>query len=210
MKKINPTRTDALLVVDIQNGFLPGGGLGVPGGHAIIPTVNRIAKRFDMVVLTQDWHPQDHISFAVNHPGREPFEVIDLPYGKQTLWPVHCVQGTADAELAADLHIPHAQLVIRKGHHQAVDSYSAFLEADQTTSTGLTGYLRERGVTTVYLCGLATDFCVAWSAVDARKAGFNAIVIEDATRAIDVAGSLAQAWDDMQAAGVGRVDSSTF
>ncbi len=210
MKKINPTRTDALLVVDIQNGFLPGGGLGVPGGDAIIATVNRIAKRFDVVVLTQDWHPKDHISFAANHPGREPFEVIDLPYGKQTLWPVHCVQGTDDAELAADLHIPHAQLVIRKGHHQSVDSYSAFLEADQKTSTGLTGYLRERGVTTVYLCGLATDFCVAWSAVDARKAGFDAIVIEDATRAIDVAGSLAQAWDDMQAAGVRRVDSSGF
>ena len=210
MEKINPTRTDVLLVVDIQNGFLPGGGLGVPDGDAIIPTVNRIANRFDVVVLTQDWHPQDHISFAANHPGREPFEVIELPYGKQTLWPVHCVQGTDDAELAADLPIPHAQLVIRKGHHQSVDSYSAFLEADQTTSTGLTGYLRERGVTTVYLCGLATDFCVAWSAVDARKAGFDAIVIEDATRAIDVAGSLTQAWDDMQAAGVRRVDSSTF
>ena len=210
MEKINPTRTDALLVVDIQNGFLPGGGLGVHEGHAIIPTVNRIAKHFDVVVLTQDWHPADHISFAANHPGREPFEVIDLPYGKQTLWPVHCVQGTEDAELAADLHIPHAQLVIRKGHHRSVDSYSAFLEADQTTSTGLTGYLRERGVTRVYLCGLVTDFCVAWSAADATRAGFEAVVIEDATRAIDVDGSLDQAWEDMRAAGVGRIDGSMF
>ena len=210
MQRMNLTNADALLVVDVQNGFLPGGGLGVENGHTIIPTINRIAEHFEVVVLTQDWHPQAHISFAANHPGKHPFEVIDLPYGKQTLWPVHCVQGTVDAELAADLHIPHAQLVIRNGHHQSVDSYSAFVEADKKTSTGLAGYLRERGVRTVYLCGLATDFCVAWSAVDARTLGFDVTVIEDATCAIDVNGSLAQAWDDMRAAGVRRIDCSAF
>ena len=210
MQRINLTSADALLVVDVQNGFLPGGGLGVENGHTITPTINRIAEHFEVVVLTQDWHPHDHISFAANHPGKHPFEVIDLPYGKQTLWPVHCVQGTDDAELAADLHIPHAQLVIRKGHHVAVDSYSAFLEADKKTSTGLAGYLRERGVSSVYLCGLATDFCVAWSAVDAKNFGFDVTVIEDATCAIDVNGSLAKAWDDMRAAGVHRIDSSAF
>jgi nicotinamidase/pyrazinamidase len=207
---IHLTSADALLVVDVQNGFLPGGGLGVEQGHTIIPIVNRIAALFEVVVLTQDWHPHDHTSFAVNHPGKNAFDVIDLPYGKQTLWPVHCVQGTTDAELAHDLDIPHAQLVVRKGHHVAVDSYSAFLEADKKTATGLAGYLRERGVSSVYLCGLATDFCVAWSAIDARKLGFNAMVIEDATRAIDVDGSLAKAWDDMRDAGVYRTDSSLF
>jgi len=207
---IHLTNTDALLVVDIQNGFLPGGGLGIEQGHTIIPTINRVAAFFEVVVLTQDWHPYDHISFAVNHPGKKAFDVIDLPYGQQTLWPVHCVQGTTDAELAHDLHIPHAQLVVRKGHHVAVDSYSAFLEADKVTPTGLAGYLRERGVKTVYLCGLATDFCVAWSAVDAVKFGFDAVVIEDATTAIDVNGSLAQAWDDMRSAGVRRIESSLF
>jgi len=210
MERIKPTNACALLVVDVQNGFLPGGGLGVEDGHTIIPTINRMAEHFEVVVLTQDWHPQDHISFAVNHLGKNPFDVIDLPYGKQTLWPVHCVQGTFDAELAADLHIPHAQLVIRKGHHKSVDSYSAFLEADKTTPTGLAGYLRERGVSSVYICGLATDFCVAWTALDARAFGFATTVIEDATCAIDVNGSLAQAWDDMHAAGVHRIDSSRF
>ena len=203
-------KTEALLVVDIQNGFLPGGGLAVKDGHAIIPIVNRIARHFDVVVLTQDWHPRDHVSFAANHPGKNPYDLIRLPYGEQTLWPMHCVQGTADAELAAELDVPHAQLVVRKGHHVHVDSYSAFLEADQKTTTGLAGYLKERGVCSLYLCGLATDFCVAWSALDAVKLGFSVAVIEDATRAIDVNGSLAKAWKDMHDAGVSRIDSSMF
>jgi nicotinamidase/pyrazinamidase len=204
------TRSDVLLVVDVQNGFLPGGGLAVGQGHAVIPVINRVAQSFEVVVLTQDWHPREHISFADNHPGKKPYDSIDLPYGRQTLWPVHCVQGTADAELSADLHVPHAQLTLRKGHHVGVDSYSAFLEADQVTPTGLAGYLKEREVRNIYLCGLATDFCVAWSAIDARKFGFNAAVIEDATRAIDVGGSLQKAWSDMNQAGVRRVQSSIF
>ena len=200
----------ALIVIDVQNDFCPGGTLAVPEGDKIVPGINALMAEAGSVVLTQDWHPYDHISFAVNHPGKKAFDVIDLPYGQQTLWPVHCVQGTTDAELAHDLHIPHAQLVVRKGHHVAVDSYSAFLEADKVTPTGLAGYLRERGVKTVYLCGLATDFCVAWSAVDAVKFGFDAVVIEDATTAIDVNGSLAQTWDDMRSAGVRRIESSLF
>ena len=204
------TKADALVVVDVQNGFLPGGGLAVTDGHSIIPLINRLARHFQVVVLTQDWHPSDHVSFAANHPDKSPFDVIDLPYGEQTLWPVHCVQGTEDAELAAELDIPHAQLVVRKGHHAHVDSYSAFLEADRTTTTGLAGYLKERGVSSLYFCGLATDFCVAWSALDAVRFGFEVAVIEDATRAIDVNGSLANAWDEMRVAGVRRVDSSIF
>jgi len=207
---VNLTRSDVLLVVDVQNGFLPGGGLAVEQGQAVIPVINRVAQSFEVVVLTQDWHPREHVSFADNHPGKKPYDSIDLPYGRQTLWPVHCVQGTADAELSAELRLPHAQLIVRKGHHVGVDSYSAFLEADHVTPTGLAGYLKERKVENIYLCGLATDFCVAWSAIDARKFGFNAAVIEDATRAIDVDGSLQKAWADMNQAGVRRVDSSIF
>ena len=198
----------ALIIIDAQYGFMPGGGLAVADGDAIVPVVNRIAPRFANVVLTQDWHPADHISFAANHPGRAPFETITLPYGEQVLWPTHCVQGTRDAALHDDLRVPQAQLIIRKGFHRDVDSYSAFMEADRRTSTGLAAYLKARGITKLYLCGLATDYCVAWSAQDARAAGFEAAVIEDACRAIDLNGSLARAWADMAAAGVGRVQST--
>ena len=197
-----------LIIVDAQYGFMPGGGLAVADGDAVVPVINRIAPRFANVVLTQDWHPADHISFAANHPGRAPFETITLPYGEQVLWPTHCVQGTRDAALHDELCVPQAQLIIRKGFHRDVDSYSAFMEADRRTSTGLAAYLKARGIGTLYLCGLATDYCVAWSAQDARAAGFEATVIEDACRAIDLNGSLARAWADMAAAGVGRVQST--
>ena len=198
----------ALIIIDAQYGFMPGGGLAVADGDAVVPVINRIAPRFANVVLTQDWHPADHISFAANHPGRAPFETITLPYGEQVLWPTHCVQGTRDAALHDELCVPQAQLIIRKGFHRDVDSYSAFMEADRRTSTGLAAYLKARGITKLYLCGLATDYCVAWSAQDARAAGFEATVIEDACRAIDLNGSLARAWADMAAAGVGRVQST--
>ena len=197
-----------LIIVDAQYGFMPGGGLAVADGDAVVPVINRIAPRFANVVLTQDWHPADHISFAANHPGRAPFETITLPYGEQVLWPTHCVQGTRDAALHDDLRVPQAQLIIRKGFHRDVDSYSAFMEADRRTSTGLAAYLKARGITKLYLCGLSTDYCVAWSAQDARAAGFEATVIEDACRAIDLNGSLARAWADMAAAAVGRVQST--
>lgn len=199
--------TDVLLVVDAQNGFMPSGNLAVPRGDEIIPLANRVAQSFRNVVLTQDWHPAGHISFASRHPGKRPFETIRLPYGEQVLWPDHCVQGTADADFHPGLAIAHAQLVVRKGYHPEIDSYSAFMEVDRTTHTGLAGYLKERGLRRVFLCGLATDFCVAWSAVDARRMGFEAVVIEDACRAIDTGGSLAAAWRDMLAAGVQRVQS---
>ena len=197
-----------LIIVDAQYGFMPGGGLAVADGDAVVPVINRIAPRFANVVLAQDWHPADHISFAANHPGRAPFETITLPYGEQVLWPTHCVQGTRDAALHDELCVPQAQLIIRKGFHRDVDSYSAFMEADRRTSTGLAAYLKARGISKLYLCGLATDYCVAWSAQDARAAGFEATVIEDACRAIDLNGSLARAWADMAAAGVGRVQST--
>ena len=205
--KMVPTGTDVLLVVDVQNCFIPGGSLAVPGGDEIVPLVNQLAKRFAHVVLTQDWHTPGHVSFASTH-GKKPFEVIDLPYGKQVLWPDHCVQGTAGADLHKDLQIPHAELIIRKGYRREMDSYSAFYEADGKTSTGLTGYLRARDLKRVFLVGLATDFCVGWSAVDARKDGFEVLVIEDACRGIDAGGSLAKAWADMSAAGVQRIKSA--
>jgi len=199
------TDRDALIVVDVQNDFMPGGALAVPRGDEIVPIVNRLARHFAIVVLSQDWHPPGHISFAASHEGRRPFERIPLEYGEQILWPEHCVQGTEGAAFHPGLSIPHAQLVVRKGHHPRVDSYSAFVEADGKRTTGLAGYLRERGVGHVFLCVLATDFCVAWSALDARKAGFAATVIEDACRAIDTSGSLAAAWESMTRAGVKRV-----
>lgn len=199
--------TAALLVVDVQNGFMPGGGLPVPDGDAVVPVINRVASRFDNVVVTQDWHPADHVSFAANHPGRQPFETITLPYGEQVLWPVHCVAGTEDAALHPALSLPQAQLIIRKGFHRGVDSYSAFTEADRSTTTGLAAYLSARGLRQLFICGLATDYCVAWTALDARAAGFEAWVIEDACRGIDLDGSLARAWAAMGEAGVGRVRS---
>lgn len=198
---------DVLVVVDVQNDFLPGGNLAVPDGDAIIGPINQLATRFAKVVLTQDWHPADHISFASNHPGKSPFQTIQLPYGPQVLWPDHCVWDSYGAELAAELEIPQAQLVIRKGYTRTVDSYSGFQEADRRTKTGLGGYLRERGAGKVYIVGLATDFCVGWTAIDAAAAGFETLVIEDATRAINTDGSLAKAWADMAAAGVTLVMS---
>jgi nicotinamidase/pyrazinamidase len=197
-----------LIVVDAQNGFMPGGGLPVPRGDEVVPVINRIGQRFNNVVLTQDWHPAGHASFASSHPGKSPYEVITMPYGPQVLWPEHCVQGTHDAALHKDLHLPQAQLIIRKGFHPLVDSYSAFMEADRTTTTGLAAYLQARGLRKAYICGLATDFCVAWTALDARAAGLEAVVIEDACRAIDLDGSLASAWQSMLAAGVQRVQSA--
>ena len=197
----------ALIVVDAQYGFMPGGGLPVADGDAVVPVINRIAPRFANLVLTQDWHPADHVSFAANHPGRQPFETIALPYGVQVLWSTHCVQGTRDAALHHDLRVDRAQLIIRKGFRRDIDSYSAFVEADRRTSTGLAAYLHARGIRRLFLCGLATDYCVAWSALDARAAGFEVTVIEDACRAIDLDGSLARAWADMAAAGVGRIRS---
>src|SRR5438552_5838358 len=206
--KIKPGAQDVLLVVDVQNCFVPGGNLPVKEGDQIVPLINRLAKAFEHVILTQDWHTPGHISFASSHAGKKPFETVSLPYGTQVLWPDHCVQGTPSAELHKDLHIPHGELVIRKGYRQHMDSYSAFYEADGKTPTGLVGYLKERGLTTVFLVGLATDFCVFWSAMDARKAGFNALVIEDATRGIDAGGSMGRAWQEMLGAGVKRIQSS--
>jgi len=195
-------------VVDVQNCFMPGGSLAVNDGDKIVPIINRLAPAFEHVVLTQDWHTPGHISFASSHSGKKPFETVSLPYGTQVLWPDHCVQGTPSAELHKDLRIPKAELIIRKGYRHQMDSYSAFYEADGKTPTGLVGYLKERGLTTVYLVGLATDFCVFWSAMDARKAGFNALVIEDATRGIDAGGSMGKAWQEMLGAGVKRIQSA--
>lgn len=198
---------DVLLVVDMQNDFMPSGALAVPRGDEIVPIVNRLAAGFEHVVLTQDWHPRDHVSFAANHAGRQPFETMALPYGEQVLWPVHCVQGTPGAAFHDALDIPHARLVVRKGYRRLVDSYSAFLEADRKSPTGLTGYLREQGVKRVWCCGLATDYCVAWSALDARAAGFDVVVVEDACRGIDLGGSLARALRQLDEAGVARMNA---
>ena len=206
--KIKPGAQDVLLVIDVQNCFTPGGSLAVKDGDAIVPLINKLAGGFEHVVLTQDWHTPGHVSFASSHAGKKPFETTSLPYGTQVLWPDHCVQGTDGANLHPALKIPHAELVIRKGYRKDVDSYSAFMEADGKTPTGLAGYLRERGLSRCYFVGLATDFCVAWSALDARKAGFEAAVIEDACRGIDVGGSLGKAWADMQGAGVKRLQSA--
>jgi nicotinamidase/pyrazinamidase len=205
--KIAPTARDILLVIDVQNDFLPGGALAVPDGDAIVPPINRLATRFPHAALSQDWHAAGHLSFASSHPGRRPFDVVELPYGAQVLWPDHCVQQTPGAAFSPALSVPQAELVIRKGCRRDVDSYSAFCEADRRTRTGLAGYLRERGFTRVFLAGLATDFCVAWSAVDARAAGFEAVVVADACRAIDTGGSLAAAWSRMRDAGVAAIES---
>lgn len=198
----------ALLVIDMQYDFMPGGALAVAEGDQLVPLINRLGAQFRNVVITQDWHPAGHISFASSHAERAPFDIITLPYGPQTLWPDHCVQGTYGSALHADLDIPQAQLILRKGCNAGIDSYSAFVEADRTTQTGLAGYLNERGVDSVFVVGLALDFCVAWSALDARAAGFNTWVIADACKAIDLGGSLEKAWQDLTAAGVVRIDSA--
>jgi nicotinamidase/pyrazinamidase len=197
--------TGVLLVIDIQNDFCWGGALAVPGAGEIIPLVNRLARVFKHVVLTQDWHPPAHLSFASAHKGRHPFETIEVSYGPQILWPDHCVQGTHGADFHSDLNIPHAELILRKGHHPEIDSYSAFLENDHKTPTGLAGYLRERGLNRIHIAGLALDFCVRYSAEDAYRSGFSVAVLEDACRAIDTGGSLAETWDSFAALGIRRV-----
>jgi nicotinamidase/pyrazinamidase len=206
---LTPGPADLLLIVDVQVDFLPGGALPVPDGDAVVRPINAIQGAFRHVVLTQDWHPPGHVSFATAHPGRAPFETVTLPRGEQTLWPDHCVQGTPGAGFAPGLDTSRAALVVRKGLDPGLDSYSAFLEADRTTRTGLAGALAERGIRRVVLCGLATDFCVMWSALDAREAGFEVLVVEDAVAGIDVpslaGGSLLAAWARMEAAGIGRI-----
>jgi nicotinamidase/pyrazinamidase len=204
---IKPGPTSALIVVDVQNCFVDGGTLPVKGGAQVVPVINKLAASFENIVVTQDWHTPGHASFASTHAGKKPFETTQMPYGTQVLWPDHCVQGSDDAALLKDLKLPTAQLIIRKGFHKDVDSYSAFEEADRKTATGLGAYLKARGVDTVFVTGLATDFCVAWTALDARKLGFNVYVIEDATRGIDLNGSLAAAWKQMTEAGVKRIQS---
>jgi len=208
MKMNKQPQNAVLIVVDVQNGFTPGGNLAVADADIIIPTINQLAGCFENVVLTQDWHPDNHISFAANHLGKQPFETIELDYGPQVLWPKHCVKGTQDAEFHPDLNIPTAQLIIRKGFHAHIDSYSAFMEADHATMTGLTSYLKERGIDTVYVVGIATDFCVAWTALDAVKQGFKTLVVEDACKGIDLNGSLEHAWQTMQRQGVVRIQST--
>lgn len=207
---LKQVKQSVLIVVDVQNGFTPGGNLAVANADGIIPKINQLAQKFEHIVLTQDWHPDQHISFADNHPNKKPFETIELDYGRQVLWPKHCVQGTHDAEFHPHLNIPTAQLIIRKGCHQNIDSYSAFMEADRKTPTGLNGYLREHQINTVFIVGIATDFCVAWTAIDAAELGFDTYVIEDACKAIDLNGSLQQAWQDMLQKGVHRIEASSI
>jgi len=198
------------VVVDVQQDFCPGGNLAVPQGDEIVSLVNRLGTRFANVVLTQDWHPEGHLSFASSHPGKKPYDRVEMPYGAQILWPDHCVQGTSGADFHHRLDIPHAALVIRKGFHPAIDSYSAFFENDHTTPTGLAGYLRERGLRRVFLAGLALDFCVGYSALDAVREGCAALVIEDACRAIDVDGSLAAMRERFHAEGIACLDSAAL
>lgn len=199
---------DVLLVVDIQNDFCPGGGLAVPRGDEVVPLVNGLAEKFAHVVLTQDWHPRGHLSFASSHPGTKPYQTIAVAYGSQVLWPDHCVQGTKGAAFRDDLHIDKAELVLRKGYHREIDSYSAFYENDRKTRTGLAGCLHERGFRRVFLAGLAFDFCVRYSAEDAKREGFEAIVIEDACRGIDVDGSMAATRAIFKTLGVPSIAAS--
>jgi nicotinamidase/pyrazinamidase len=193
---------DLFLVVDIQNDFCPGGSLAVPRGDEVVPLINALAPKFDHVALTQDWHPRGHLSFASSHPGKQPFQTIEVAYGTQVLWPDHCVQETVGAAFRGDLHVPHAELVLRKGYHREIDSYSAFYENDRKTATGLTGYLRERGFARIFLAGLAFDFCVRYSGEDARRQDFEVVVIEDACRSIDVDGSAASTRDSFRSLGI--------
>jgi nicotinamidase/pyrazinamidase len=204
--QIRPRNDDVLLIIDVQNDFCPGGALGVADGDAVVPVINRLAEHFDHIVLTQDRHPSGHSSFATSHPGASRFESVAMPYGQQTLWPDHCVQGTSGAAFHPKLVIDRAELIIRKGFRPAIDSYSAFFENDRRTPTGLAGYLRDRGLRRVFLAGLATDYCVHYSAVDARRLGFDTVLVEAGCRAIDLSGSLAAALAGMAAAGVQRVD----
>ncbi|MEO6806149.1 MAG: bifunctional nicotinamidase/pyrazinamidase [Edaphobacter sp.] len=206
--------TDALLVIDVQNDFMPGGALAVPEGDTIVPLINDLAKKFAHVLLTQDWHPSQHISFASTHPNKKPFETIEVPYGPQkiiqTLWPDHVLQHTEGAAFHPALHIPHAELILRKGFRRHIDSYSAFLENDHHTPTGLAGYLRERNLQRLFLCGLAYDFCVRYSAIDGHALGFETIVIEDATRPVNLSNSVAETNEALASAGVPRITSNVL
>ena len=207
MSEIQIARQDVLLVTDVQNDFCPGGALAVAGGDQVIPIIHTIAPRFEHIILTQDWHPPGHHSFACTHADKHPFEQVRVSYGEQTLWPAHCVQGTPGAEFHPDLQLPRAELILRKGFRPAIDSYSAFFENDRITTTGLNAYLRERGLKRVFLVGLAYDYCVGSSALDARQLGFPAIIIRDACRAIDLNGSVAAIEKEFAAAGVGLIES---
>jgi nicotinamidase/pyrazinamidase len=200
--------SDLLLVVDVQNDFCPGGALAVPRGDEVVPVINRLARRFAHVVMTQDWHTPRHLSFASAHPGKKPFETAELPYGTQVLWPDHCVQATPGAAFHPALDLPQVELIVRKGFRRTIDSYSAFFENDRTTPTGLGGYLRERGLRRVFLAGLATDFCVRYSAEDACRLGFEALVVDDACRGIDTGGSMAAARGSFRQIGVVVVDAA--
>jgi nicotinamidase/pyrazinamidase len=200
--------TDALLVIDVQNDFMPGGALAIPDGDAIVPLINTLAKKFDHVILTQDWHPPQHISFASTHTNKQPFETIEVHYGPQTLWPEHVLQHTQGAAFHPALHIPHAELILRKGFRRHIDSYSAFLENDHVTPTGLAGYLRERNLQRLFLCGLAYDFCVRSSAIDGHNLGFETIVIEDATRPVNLPNSIAETNAALDTANVLRIQST--
>jgi nicotinamidase/pyrazinamidase len=208
MPPITLQPTDALLIVDVQNDFCPGGALAVTDGDAIIPTINALAQKFDHVILTQDWHPTQHISFASTHANTNPYETIEAPYGTQTLWPDHCVQNTRGAAFHPALSIPHAELILRKGFRRHIDSYSAFLENDHQTRTGLSGYLKDRNLTRLFLCGLAYDFCVRYSAIDGKALGFETIVIEDATRPVNLPNSVAETNAAFAAAGISRIQSA--
>lgn len=199
---VTPGERDVLLVIDIQNDFCPGGALAVPRGDEVVPIVNELAQRFAHLILTQDWHPPGHQSFASSHPGRAPHETIEVAYGPQVLWPDHCLQGVHGAAFHKDLQIPHAELVLRKGYHRDIDSYSAFCENDRKTRTGLAAYLRERGLTRVFLAGLAFDFCVRYSAEDAKRDGFEVAVVEDACRGIDIAGSMTATRQTLNSLGI--------
>jgi nicotinamidase/pyrazinamidase len=199
--------SDALLVIDVQNDFMPGGALAVTDGDAVVPVINALSGRFDHVILTQDWHPAQHISFATTH-SKQPYETVQVPYGSQTLWPDHVLQHTEGAAFHPNLHLPHAELILRKGFRRHIDSYSAFLENDHTTPTGLAGYLRERGLRRLFLCGLAYDFCVRYSAIDGKDLGFETIVIEDATRAVKLPGSVAETNAAFATANILRMQSA--
>ena len=204
---MKPADTDVLLVIDVQNDFCPGGALAVPNGDAVVPLINRLATHFSHVVWTQDWHPPGHSSFASSHPGKAPFSTIAMPYGEQTLWPDHCIEGTPGAAFHAGLDPTRAQMIIRKGFRPAIDSYSAFFENDRATPTGLAGYLKERSLARVFCVGLATDYCVRYSAEDVRRLGFETVLVADACRAIDLGGSLAAGMTAVKSAGVSVIES---
>lgn len=201
---------NALLIIDVQNDFCPAGALEVPDGDAVVPVTNQLSKNFDVVIQTQDWHPEGHSSFASSHPEKNPFDTIEMPYGEQVLWPDHCVQGSEGADFHPKLDTQNTQLVVRKGFRKSIDSYSAFYENDNSTTTGLAGYLRERDIDTIYAVGLATDFCVKWSVIDGLKEGFEVFVVEDAVKGIDIEGSVEKAWEEMKRAGARQITSSNL